>query len=156
MLLAGIAFVLSTATAGRLMDDHDYDGLLVAVWTFLAGGLYGGFAYWVFGAVLYGGAARARLARLLPAQPAPARVRGRAVALSLVLWPVKLALYGDDLFHRGGADAGAGGEVFARALGSRSCVWAVGAARDRRPRRARLDVGPLAAAALGSGRPCGR
>ena len=63
--LAGIASVLSTATAGHLMDDHDYDGLLVAVWTFLAGGLYGGFAYWVFGGALHGGVARsARRARI--------------------------------------------------------------------------------------------
>ena len=34
------------------------------------------------------------------------------LALSLVLWPVKLALYGGDVFHRGGADSGAGGTAF--------------------------------------------
>ncbi len=53
VLLAGIAFVLSTRTAAHLMDDSDYDGLLVAVWAFLAGGLYGGVAYWVLGGVLH-------------------------------------------------------------------------------------------------------
>ena len=41
----------------HLMDDQDYDGLLVAVWVFLAGGLYGGVAYFVLG----GAAARAPL-----------------------------------------------------------------------------------------------
>ena len=34
------------------------------------------------------------------------------VALSLVLWPVKLSLYGSDWFHTGGRDTGAGGAVF--------------------------------------------
>ena len=52
VLLAGIAGVLSTATAGRLLDDDDYDGLLVAVWAFIAGGIYGAFGYFAVGALL--------------------------------------------------------------------------------------------------------
>ena len=34
------------------------------------------------------------------------------VALSLVVWPVKLALYGEDVFRTGGSDSGAGAHVF--------------------------------------------
>jgi hypothetical protein len=34
------------------------------------------------------------------------------IALSLVLWPVKLALYGGDWFRTGGGDTGLGGAVF--------------------------------------------
>jgi hypothetical protein len=34
------------------------------------------------------------------------------LALSLVLWPVKLALYGGDWFRTGGRDTGTGGLVF--------------------------------------------
>jgi hypothetical protein len=34
------------------------------------------------------------------------------VALSLVAWPVKLALYGGDWFHTGGGDTGGGGLAF--------------------------------------------
>ena len=34
------------------------------------------------------------------------------IALSLVLWPVKLALYGEALFRSGGSDHGAGTRVF--------------------------------------------
>jgi hypothetical protein len=110
--LAGMASVLTTATAGHLMDDRDYDGLLVAVWTFLAGGLYGGFAYWAFGAALYGGT------RALGSTGSYRRARHVLayavvpVALSLVLLPVKLAVFGADVFHRGGSDAGAGGVAF--------------------------------------------
>ncbi len=55
VLLAGIATVLSTRTAGTLMDDGSYDGLLVAIWAFLAGSIYGAFGYFAFGALLHGG-----------------------------------------------------------------------------------------------------
>jgi hypothetical protein len=95
------------------MDDHDYDGLLVAVWTFLAGGFFGGLAYFVLGAALHGvdltlgsqGSYR-RARHLLAFAAVP-------VALSLLLWPVELALWGSALFHAGGPDAGNGGKAFA-------------------------------------------
>ena len=123
ILLAGIAYVLMTASAAHLLDDSDYDGLLVAVWAFLAGGLYGVAGYWVLGAILYG-ALRAvgsqgtyrRARNLLAFAAVP-------LALSLALWPVKLALYGGDLFRRGGSDAGTGGEIFAT-LQLAFVVWA--------------------------------
>jgi hypothetical protein len=109
---AGMAYVLSTTTAAHLMDDHDYDGLLVAVWTFLAGGLFGGLGYFVLGAALHGsdvalgsqGSYR-RARHLLAFAAVP-------IALSLLLWPVELGLWGSALFHAGGADAGSGGKVF--------------------------------------------
>ncbi len=125
VLLAGIAFVLPTGAAGRLMDDSSYDAPLVAVWAFIAGSLYGIFGYFAFGAVLHGGA------KALGSQGSYRRARhllGFAavpIALSLVLWPVKLALYGGDLFHRGGADSGTGGKVFAT-LSLAFLVWSVG------------------------------
>ena len=50
VLLAGIARARRRATAARLIDDGDYDGLLVAVWAFLAGGIYGRFGYFALGA----------------------------------------------------------------------------------------------------------
>jgi hypothetical protein len=122
--LAGIASVVTTSTAGHLMDDHEYDGLLVAVWTFLAGGLYGGFAYWAFGAALYGGSRAAgstgsyrRSRHLLAYAAVP-------VALSLALLPVKLALYGGDVFHRGGSDGGADAVAFGVISGA-FLVWSL-------------------------------
>ena len=48
VLLAGMALALaSTASKG-------YDGLDLAVWLFLGGGMTGIAAYWAFGAILYG------------------------------------------------------------------------------------------------------
>jgi hypothetical protein len=111
--LAGIAGVLATSTAGHLLDDNDYDGLLVAVWTFIAGGIYGAAAYWIFGGILHAVLRRLgslgtyrRTRHLLAFACVP-------VVLSLLLWPVKLSLYGSALFHRGGSDSGTGGQVFA-------------------------------------------
>jgi hypothetical protein len=123
VLLAGIAGVLSTATAGRLMDDSSFDGLLVAVWAFIAGSLYGGFGYFVFGALVHGGA------KALGSQGSYRRARhvvafaATPIALSLVLWPAKLVLYGDDVFRSGGHDTGAGARAFA-VLGLVFVVWA--------------------------------
>ena len=125
VLLAGMAFVLSTRTAAHLLDDNDYDGLLVAVWTFLAGSLYGAVAFWGLGALLHGsvtalgsqGSYR-RSRHLLAFAAVP-------VALSLALWPFKLGIYGADLFHRGGADAGVGGKVF-EGLGLSFAAWSLG------------------------------
>jgi hypothetical protein len=112
VILAGIAGALATRTAGSLLDDHDYDGLLVAIWAFLGGGLYGTFVYWFGGALLHIGAKAAgsqgsyrRSRQVLAFAAVP-------IVLTLVAWPVKLALYGEDVFRSGGHDGGAGAHAF--------------------------------------------
>jgi hypothetical protein len=112
VLLAGIASILWTGVAGRVMDDPAYDGLVVAVWAFIGGAFYGLFAYFAVGTALYGGLRAAgslgsyrRARHLLAFACAP-------LALSLVLWPVRLAVYGGDVFRTGGSDHGAGNAVF--------------------------------------------
>jgi hypothetical protein len=125
VLLAGVAFALSTSTAAHLMDDPDYDGLLVAVWAFIAGAISGAFAYWLLGAVLHGavkalgshGSFR-RSRHLLAFAAVP-------VVCSLLLWPIKLALYGERLFHSGGSGLGRGGALFS-ALTVVFAAWAAG------------------------------
>lgn len=119
VLLAGIAGALDSSTASHLMDTNvfdpgaTYDGLSMAVWAFIAGSISGVFGYFVLGALLHFGA------RLLGSQGTYRRNRqivafaAVPVALSLVVWPVKLSLYGADVFKTGGSDAGAGSHVFA-------------------------------------------
>ena len=112
VLLAGIAGVLSTRTAAHLMDDSSYDALVTAVWAFFFGLIYGAFGYFVLGALLHWSV------RALGSQGTYRRSRhvlafaAVPLALSLVVWPVKLALYGNDVFRTGGHDAGTGGRVF--------------------------------------------
>lgn len=110
--LAGIASVLWTTVAGRLMDDPAIDGLVVAVWAFIGGAIYGIAVYFAVGAALYLGLRAAgslgsyrRARHLLAFACAP-------LALSLVVWPVRLAVYGGDLFRTGGSDSGPGNLAF--------------------------------------------
>jgi hypothetical protein len=112
VLLAGIAAVLATTTAAHLNNNRDYSPILIAIWVFFAGSIYGLFGYFLFGAVLHGSG------KALGSQGSYRRSRHVLafalvpVALSLVVWPVKLALYGGDWFRAGGRDTGGGGLAF--------------------------------------------
>jgi hypothetical protein len=123
--LAGIAGVLSARETGRLLDYWEIDAVLVAVVTFLSGGIYAFVAYWLGGVLLHlgiraaGGEGSYRRSRhVLAFAAAP-------LALSLVLvWPVRLAVYGGDSFRAGGADEGAGHWIFT-GISVAFAVWAL-------------------------------
>jgi len=107
--LAGAASILTSPVAGRLFDDPDYDVLNLALWIFIGGGIYGAACYFIFGFVLHFGT------RLLGSQGTFLRERqiiafaGTPLALSLLLvLPLRVAVYGGDTFHAGGADEGVG------------------------------------------------
>jgi hypothetical protein len=110
--LAGAAAVLASPTAAGLLDDPDYDPVLLAVWAFIAGGIYGAVGYFLLGFGLFFGA---RLLGSLGSFRRERQIVGFAfvpLALSLlVLLPLRLALYGGDTFRDGGADEGAGEAV---------------------------------------------
>lgn len=111
--LAGIAAVLATSTAGTLLDDAEYDSLLVVVWAVIAGGIYGLAGYFIIGGALYLGA---RGLGSLGTYRRARHILGLAVAplaLSLFLvWPLELAALGSDVFRTGGSDDGAADLVF--------------------------------------------
>lgn len=124
-ILAGMAMFLSTSTAGALFEDPEFDWMLVAVEAFFAGVLVAAQTYWLGGAALLiglrsaGSAARYRAAR---------HVVGLATvpfALALlVVWPVRLAVFGGDLFRSGGSDEGAAG-VALSLLDAAFAAWAL-------------------------------
>lgn len=113
-ILAGMAMFLSTATAGQLFDDPEFDWTLVAVQTFVAGVLVAAQNYWLGGAALLVG---------LRSAGSAARYRGSRHIVGLatlpfvlalvVVWPLRLAVFGADLFRSGGSDEGASGLVLA-------------------------------------------
>jgi hypothetical protein len=124
--LAGIAAVLATPTASGLLSEPDYDSVLVAIWAFIAGGLYGFVGYFVIGlALLFG-------VRLLGSLGSFRRTRQTvgfalvplAVSLLLVL-PLRLAIYGGDTFRSGGADEGTGEDVLL-AVQLAFAAWSLG------------------------------
>jgi hypothetical protein len=126
VFLAGMAGVLATSTAAELADNPELDALLIAIWTFIFGGIYGFVGYFVIGGALYlgaralGGLGDFRRARHIVAFAAA------PLALSLlVLWPLEIAVYGRDLFRSGGDDSGTGEAVFS-ALELGFALWAGG------------------------------
>jgi len=108
----GVALTLLSSQAASFADDPARAGIVIPVWLFIAGLFVGLVNYWLAGGVLYlaldwlGAKASYRQARHLLALAAV------PLALSIVLLPVRLALYGGDIFRSGGADSGSGAHVF--------------------------------------------
>lgn len=110
--LAAIAGVLATPVARGLLNSGS-SWLVLPIWAFFGGTFYAIAVYWIGGGLLYGAARRfgglgsyRRARHLLALASAP-------VALSLfTLWPVRIAIYGEFLFHTGGRDYGPGDRTF--------------------------------------------
>jgi Yip1 domain len=128
VLLGGLAGVMLAPSTGRLLDESLVDNSLavVAVVLFFTGTIYGGATYWLGGAALLAGLRGAgsrgsyrRARHMLAFAAAP-------LVLGLVLvWPVRLAIYGNDVFRTGGSDEGTGSAVFDGIL-ALFAVWAGG------------------------------
>jgi len=111
--LAGIAVVLGTPVARHLLNDPSVSLVLIPVWAFIGGAVYALALYWLGGGLLFAASRRLgslgswrRSRHLLGLAAAP-------LALSLLtLWPVRIAVYGTDLFRTGGDDYGRGDAVF--------------------------------------------
>ena len=111
--LAGIAGVLGTPVARHLLNDGSMSVALIPVWAFIGGVVYALLVYWLGGGLLsrasrrlggLGSWRRSRHVLALAAMP---------LALSLVtLWPVRILVYGEDLFRTGGNDYGRGDTIF--------------------------------------------
>jgi len=111
--LAGIAVVLTAPSFRRMLNDPSISLVLVPVLAFIAGVLYAVATYWLGGALLFGAARRLggqgdyrRARQTLSLAAAPL-----ALAM-LTFWPVRIAIYGRDLFRTGGDDYGRGDAIF--------------------------------------------
>ena len=128
VLLAGMAGVLVAPSTGRLLDESLVDNSMavVAVLVFITGALYGTATYWIGGAALYVGLRGAgskgsymRARHILAFAAAP------LILGLLFVWPVRIAVYGSDLFRSGGSDTGTGNVVFEAILAAIG-LWAAG------------------------------
>jgi len=115
--MAGVAGVLGTPVARHLLNDASFSLALIPVWCFIGGAVYALAVYWLGGGLLYGAARRLgglgsyrRARHLLALASSP-------LALALVtLWPLRIAIYGQDLFRTGGDDYGRGDTIFGAVL----------------------------------------
>jgi hypothetical protein len=111
--LAGFAGVLGTPVARHLLNDPSTSVSLIPVWVFVGGAMYALAVYWLVGGLVYGSARRfgglgsyrrARSVLALSVTP---------LALALfTLWPIRIAIYGQNLFRTGGSDWGPGDRIF--------------------------------------------
>jgi hypothetical protein len=128
VLLAGMAGVLLAPSTGRLLDESIVDNSMavVAVLVFVTGGLYGAATYWLGGGALYVGLRGAgSTGSYLRARHILAFAAAPLVIGLIFVWPVRIAVYGSDLFRSGGADDGTGNVVFEAILGAIG-FWAFG------------------------------
>jgi hypothetical protein len=110
--LAAIAGVLATPVARGILNSGG-SWLVLSIWAFFGGSAYGIAVYWVGGGLLHGAARRLgglgsyrRARHVLALASAP-------VALTLfTVWPIRIAIYGEFLFHTGGRDYGPGDRTF--------------------------------------------
>jgi hypothetical protein len=111
--LAGISAVLATPVARQMLNQAGTTPIVVAVWAFLGGLSYALAVYWLGGGLLYGSARRfgslgsyRRARSMLALSAAP-------LALALfTLWPIRILIYGQNLFRTGGTDWGPGDRTF--------------------------------------------
>jgi hypothetical protein len=111
--LAGVATVLVSPTFRQMLNNGSVDLLLVAILALISGVLYAVATAWLGGGLLFGAARRLgglgsyrRARHTLELASAP-------LALALVtFWPIRLAIYGRDLFRTGGDDYGRGDAIF--------------------------------------------
>jgi hypothetical protein len=128
IVLAGIAGILLAPETGRWLDQGLVDQSLavLAVLVFLAGAIYGVATYWLAGAFLYvglrgaGSQAGYRRARHVLAFAAAPMVLGL-----VLVWPLRLVVYGRDSFRTGGDDYGTGPLLFDAASGL-FALWSLG------------------------------
>jgi hypothetical protein len=111
--LAGISAVLATPVARHLLNDFDFSVSLIPVWAFFGGVCYAVAVYWLGGGLLYGAARRLgglgsyrRARHMLALSSAP------LVLALFTLWPLRIAIYGQNLFRTGGTDWGPGDRAF--------------------------------------------
>jgi hypothetical protein len=113
LALACISVVLVSPTFRRMLNDGRVSIALIPVLAFISGAIYAAAVYWLGGGLLFGAARRfgsegtyrrARHVLALAATPL-------AVSL-LTFWPIRIAVYGEDLFRTGGDDYGRGDAIF--------------------------------------------
>ncbi len=110
---AGIAAVLASPVARHLLNDASFSVSLIPVWAFLGGAVYAVAVYWAGGGLLFGAARRFGSLGSYRRARSVLALSGAPLALAFfTLWPLRILIYGQNLFRTGGPDWGPGDRIF--------------------------------------------
>lgn len=125
LFLVGLSIFFMSRTAGRLYDNPDFDALTIALEAIVTVPITAIQNYWIGGwAVHLGVRSAGSTGKTRQARHLVGLAQAPLVLPLLVVFPVRLALYGSDMFRSGGADAGTPTTVF-DALNLAFVAWAV-------------------------------
>ena len=111
--LACIAGVMTTSVGRTLMNRQGVTPIIVAVWALFGGVAYALGLYWLGGGLLYGAAARfGGLGTYLRARSVVALASAPLALTLFTVWPLRIIIYGQNLFRTGGWDYGRGDRIF--------------------------------------------
>jgi len=111
--LSGIGIFFATRTAGTIFDDFEADWLTWFVEVVFAGLLVAAQNFWVVGLAVYlGGRAADSGASYRQGRHLVALATVPFALELLLVWPVRFAMFGSDVFRSGGSDEGAAQLVF--------------------------------------------
>src|SRR5207248_11232430 len=100
-------------TFRRMLNDSDVSLVLVPVLAFISGVVYAVAVTWLGGGLLFGAARRLGSLGSYRRARHVVELASAPLALALVtFWPVRIAIYGRDLFRTGGDDFGRGDAIF--------------------------------------------
>jgi len=113
LFLTGLSIFFMSRTAGRLYDNPDCDALTVCLEAIVTVPITAIQNYWIGGwAVHLGARSAGSTGKTRQARHLVGLAQAPLVLALLVVFPVRLALYGGDMFRSGGADAGTPTTVF--------------------------------------------
>jgi hypothetical protein len=111
--LAGIGTVLAAPTFRRMLNDGSVSTILIPVLAFITGVLYAVAVTWLGGGLLYYGARRlGSLGSYRRARHVVSLAAAPLALAALTFWPIRIAVYGTDLFRTGGDDYGRTDSIF--------------------------------------------
>lgn len=125
LFLAGLSIFFASRTAGHLYDSPDFDPLLIAVEAIVTVPITGVQNYWLGGLAVHLGLRGAGAGNSYRQARHLVGLAQVPLALALLtVFPLRLAVFGSDMFRSGGADDGVGGHVF-DAINLAFLAWAV-------------------------------
>jgi hypothetical protein len=113
LFLSGLSIFFASRTAGRLYDNPDFDPILIAVEAIVTIPISGLQNYWLGGLAVHLGLRGAGAGNSYRQARHLVGLAQVPLALALLtVFPLRLAVFGSDMFRSGGADGGVGGHVF--------------------------------------------